>query len=112
MAGRSLPALTRAWRPPDLHRWGGGGPRPGSRPRRRVRGAQKDQRGVMGDEGSGKVGRIDGNDTRPRPQQGEGVGDGVAVGARLEGDQDRRVRHVEISQYEAQGRRHGASLRP
>ena len=63
--------------------------------------AQKDQRGVMGDEGSGKVRGIDGNDTRSRPQQGEGVGDGVAVGARLESDQDRRVRHVVIPQDES-----------
>jgi len=40
----------------------------------------------MGDEGSGEVGRIDGNDVRRRPQQSEGSGDGVAVGARLESD--------------------------
>jgi hypothetical protein len=51
----------------------------------------------MSDEGSSEVGGIDGNDARPRPQQGEGGGDGVAVGARLDSDQDRRVRHVEIS---------------
>jgi hypothetical protein len=58
----------------------------------------------MGDEGSGEVGRIDGNDTCPRPQQGKGSGDGVAVGARLESDEDRRVRHVVIPQHQAQGR--------
>jgi hypothetical protein len=50
----------------------------------------------MGDEGSGEVGWIDGNDVRSRPQQGEGVGDGVAVGERFDGNQDRPVRHVEF----------------
>ena len=48
--------------------------------------AQNDQRGVMGDEGGGEVGWIDGNDVRPRPQQGEGGGDGVTVGVRLDGN--------------------------
>jgi hypothetical protein len=48
--------------------------------------AQNDQRGVMGDEGSGEVGGIEGNDVHSRPQHGDSVGDGVAVGVRLDGN--------------------------
>jgi hypothetical protein len=72
--------------------------------------AQKDQRGVMGEEGSREVGGIDGNDVRPRPQQGEGGGDGVAVGTWLEGNQNIRVRHVVILQDEAQRRPDGRAV--
>ena len=73
--------------------------------------AQNDQRGVMGAEGSGEVGWIDDNDVRSRPQQGEGGSDGVAVGVRLDGDEDRRVRHVAVTHDEGQSRPM-AALRP
>ena len=40
----------------------------------------------MGDEGGGEMGWIDGNDVHSRPLQGEGGGDGVTIGVRLDGN--------------------------